>query len=364
MRTFICQLFTLFILTVSVGNICAQSKRIRIIAPDSTTVYEASRLNLNDIFSESTKEGDKVANDTAYYTNIVRRHSWLVGTGDSLSHDEALKKTLYYRLTMKNEKGYWQHIEAMNRDNHTYTNQYMYFKNYDPDNSIRQDIDSICQWFQFADFDGETILEERSYDSTGNLLFSLQFNRLPDNRIVASYNDKRGLPVDFDNDSRYKHGHVALITYNSSGLDSCIVYLDGAGNSRPSELKVYEKRIQYDENDEIIKSSYHNPAGDLMDTDGGVAYYTYTVDPEKNTLTRSNYDHNHNPVKPHYSSDILDNFQTKVWYMDKDGNVTQIAHFIMENGQLLKDEISNIHRITFAPDGSYTIFDINDKVTY
>lgn len=266
-------------------------QRIRIVDTDDASVKAARGTEL---IIDHTTPIEKA--DTAYYANIMRRYSWIVGRGDSLDLEAAKLLPVYYRFTMKNEKGHWQHIEAMAGDSLIEGAGFsLYFEAVD---STLQFASHTAQLFEYTDSDGTMLFEERSYDSRGQLLCSLQFNPNPDGRIIASYNNRLGFPVDFIENSVYTYGNVVAITYDSSGRECILDFMDGAGYCRQSLDGVYQVRFKYDNQDRVIERTNHNSVGDLMNDSRGVAITNIAYDAVTGQPVCSSLTADRQPVNP------------------------------------------------------------------
>lgn len=66
-----------------------------------------------------TVRGKVVKADTVYYRDVVRKYGWMEGLGDTITLATARHLPYYYRMSMKNSVGHWQHVEAMHGDSMT-----------------------------------------------------------------------------------------------------------------------------------------------------------------------------------------------------------------------------------------------------
>lgn len=62
---------------------------------------------------------DKTVKDYALYRDIIRKYTWYVGVGDEITQQTANHLPYYYKLSMKNNHGHWQRIQAMHQDTMT-----------------------------------------------------------------------------------------------------------------------------------------------------------------------------------------------------------------------------------------------------
>ena len=240
----------------------------------------------------------EVKEDTAYYANAGRKNSWIVGVGKELTKEEAMSLPHYYRMTMKNSKGHWQHIEAMSKEKPSVWegSHLLYGFERDYYNPEFFDFMAICQWFCFSNIEEEELIEERSYDDEGNLIASGQFNKHPDGRIIISYNGSNGLPLVFDEDVNYTYGNVFAVTYDQEGRDGKIEYFDGAGYPKPSLLGYYQERMKYNDYGVVLERTFHDQVGNLMNNSAGVAMEKRIIGPDGSFLETERYDKKHNLV--------------------------------------------------------------------
>lgn len=316
--------------------------------------------------AENKKEEEKA--DTAYYTEITRRYSWIEGLGEPISKELASTFPYYYRFTMKNSKGHWQHIETMQGEEPFYHRDdmlYGYFPQfkYDYEEHYANLASQISQWFCFSNLDEEELLEERSYDMDGNLLFSAQFNRHPDGRIIIAYNGSNGFPVEYDESNDYTYGNVFAVTYDDNGYDSKVEYYDAAGFPRPSVPGSYQDRFKYDENGKVLTYSFHNQIGTLINNKAGFALVEITNKSGDSIQEIRILDKDGKPVKPH--PEIIDvNFMISRKEYEETGRPYAVSFYIEEEGKIYPDEVRGVHKMIFDYSGekpAAKFFDRNNQ---
>lgn len=352
--------------------------KVRIVIPESVKT-NATRLVIKEKpkvstskqtaktrKTESKKEEEKA--DTAYYAEVTRRNSWIEGLGKPMTKEMALTFPHYYRLTMKNPKGHWQHIETMRGEEAAECPEgilYGYFTQFkfDYEEHYSELASQISQWFCFSNLDGEELLEERSYDRDGNLLFSAQFNRHPDGRIIIAYNGSNGFPVEYDEQNAYTYGNVFAVTYDDNGYDGIVEYFDGAGYPRPSIRDSYQDRYKYDQNGRRIESSCHNQIGTLIDNSAGFAVTKMTIENDGKQEEVRRYDKDGNLVKP--NPEMFDiNFMISIREYDESMRPCVVSFYMEEAGQLIPDEIRGVHKIVLDYSGEILVakyFDRNNQ---
>jgi hypothetical protein len=277
-----------------------KSPKFRIIDQKSYN-NEATKLVIEQQNKQHTTNKVSKA-DTLYFSDVIKCHSWLIGRGDSISHDVAMTLPIYYRFSLKNDKGHWQHIEAMHQNVYASENKLCcYFGSLSDsvpnrDESAYQLVGKAVQWFEYSDFEGENVVEERAYDDDSNLLYSLQYNPISDGRIIASYTDSSGLPIEFSEDANYTYGSVCAITYDKYGYDGLVEYMDAAGYDRTYTNGVYQIKRTYTADGILMEMAFRNAIGNLMNGTSGysVAKYDYS---DNHIIKETHFDKFHNKVK-------------------------------------------------------------------
>lgn len=329
--------------------------KTKLIEKDSLGLKSSeSKLDIAKLKSISKHGGQK--EDTLYCTEIVRRNSWIVGIGDTLTQEDALKRSTYFRLSMKNEHGHWQHIETMSKSEKKSSYKPMCYYDgieiNDVDDYLLTSINEISQWFEFSDLEGKDLLEERAYDAEGNLILTGMFHKHEDGRIIVCYNDSHGFPVDFKPDDGYTYGHVFAITYNDKGKDYIVECYDGAGYSRLNAFGCYQYRNIYDNRDYFLEKTCHNSVGHLMNNKFGFARRTYDVSADEKHNIRKHYDVDGNLVKPDMPVYLMSymGYMIEELEYDDDGEVKSWRYFIEKDGERENDEVDGVHCYVFEKD--------------
>ncbi|MBO4315679.1 MAG: hypothetical protein J5867_06945, partial [Prevotella sp.] len=226
--------------------------------------------------------------DYVLYRGLVRKYTWYEGLGAPISKDVAHHLPVYYKLSMKNDNGHWLHVEAMHQDSLTDQHgqeTYVLDKRNDKDESSkewREKLNTVAQWLFIADLEGNEVMEERAYDKEGNLVYSFIPVRNADGRVIGSYNDAWGLPVDMRENKDNTYGSVVCITYDHCGRDSIIDFLDGEGLRKYNSNGVDQQRYQYDDKDRIVLVTSHNMVGDYAIDNWGNCGNRYYYDDDGN----------------------------------------------------------------------------------
>ncbi len=269
-------------------------------------VNENTRLALSPA-GRSNKRQAEASPDQAgaseLYRGVIRKYTWYVGVGSPLSEEEASRLPYYFRLSMKNPQGHWQHLEALHRDTLTTRHNlstYVLDKQYDRDGrnaEWRKRLQSVAQWIQIPGLDGNEMIEERAYDAEGNMMYSFLPVRNADGRVTGSYNDAWGMPADLREDTTTTYGSVVCITYDTAGRDSIVDFLDGQGLRKYNSNGVYQQRYIYDADDRLLMSTSHNVVGDYITDNWGNCGIRYTYDDENHTRLLTVVDRNLLPMR-------------------------------------------------------------------
>ena len=274
----------------------------------------------------TVKKNKKVVEDCRLYRNVIRKFSWLVGVGKPIDKVTATHLPFYYKLSLKNEKGHWQHIEAMHGE--TLTSRHdtkAYFSDNKTDNAPANrewddKLKTIAQWFIFSDLEGDNVVEERSYDGDRNMIYSFQLVKTPDGRATGSYNNAWGQPADLREDSLNVYGSVVCVTYDRAGRDSIIDYLDGQGFRKQNSNGADRQYNVYDKQDRLVLVTSHNIVGDNIIDNWGNCGNRYVYDDIHNKYTTVRLDAELNPMRmPAYRADGTQTFIRRDMYKDKWG---------------------------------------------
>lgn len=302
-----------------------------------------SKLNISQLISASQKSKQNA--DTLYFADIDFKNMWIIGSGDTLTKEDAIRRPIYYRFTMKNSKGNWQHVEAMSNGLPAKASVsvciYDGINIGEVDEMLSSSLYEISQWFELSDLEGDELLEERSYDADGNLILTGLFHRLPDGRIIVSYNDSHGFPIDFLPDDNYTYGHVYALTLDGEGRSSNVEYLDGAGFARLGALGAYQHRIVRDEMGRVVERSYHNGAGNLMNNKFGYAKETTEYSPDGKRKISKHFDVDNNLVKS--TAPYILGYMIEEIEFDDMGGIKSWKYFTIENGEKVNDEVNGVH---------------------
>lgn len=279
----------LLFFTVSGINCYAQNLRPSIqINPTINSYNEGSQLK-----SKPTKPIQLKINQrkTQYvlYRNLIRRNLWFEGQGEPITQEVANQLPCYFRLSMKNDKGHYQFVEAMHgqelTNDHNVSPYIMDKIILTPDDTTANGWEarfaSVGQWLITSDLSGETVVEERAYEAkkeNANLVYAFQPIYNDSTHITGSYTDSWGLPIDINDSGDHYYGSVVSITLNSEGLDSIVDHIDAKGLCRYNQYGADQTRYIYDSKDRLISVTSHNTVGDRINDSRGICGTIYEYD--------------------------------------------------------------------------------------
>ena len=323
---------------------------------------------------QNNRKGNKTQNkepDYALYRSITHKFSWIVGVGDHITQEVANHLPYYFKLALKNKQGHWQHILAMHGDSLTsHHNLGTYIL--DPENDTseenrewRDKLSLVCQWYLTSDISGEHVVEERAYDKDGYMVYGFQPIHNGHNRVVGSYINGYGYPVDIAESEDYTYGNVVMITYDKFGYDSIIDYLDGKGLRRFNNDGVDQRQNIYDSKGRLLQSTSNNAVGDYMIDNWGNCGNLYKYNDAENSYTITRIDSELKPMRmPTGRAGYLDTYiHCKV----------MLDHWGREKEKIFLDDKGNpdttlqgIHRVVFEYSDNGILlnekyFDLNEK---
>lgn len=317
--------------------------------------------------------GQAIKVDTAYYRDVVRHYGWMDGLGDPITLETAMHLPYYFRMSMKNSAGRWQHVEAMHGNdpstNHT-IGTYIIDKNQSDDNLTNQEwlllLQTVTQWVFTSNFEGDEMVEERAYDADNNMIYSYSAIQNYDGRKTGSYNDAWGFPADMREDPDCTYGSVVCITYDRNGCDSIIDYLDGQGMRKYNNNGVDQDRYAYDDKGFVISHKSCNCVGDPIIDNWGNCGYSISYDQEKGTKTIIYRDRDWKPMRlPANRAATEETFIRCDYQYDQWGR--QISATILTADGKPDTTLSGIHIIRYIYDDGGSIlskeyYDINNKL--
>lgn len=311
-----------------------------------------TNLKIEKEITRSVLRNDKKQEIFKLYKNVIRKYSWYEGVGEPISQEVANKLPLYYKLSMPNKKGHWQYIQAMYQDtmttNHPQT-PYVLDKNYDKDEVSRKwrdEVAKVTQWFIVSDLDGNVVVEERAYDKNNYMVYSFIPVKVKPNKIIGSYNDSFGLPIDMRPDSTSTYGSTVAITFDRCGRDSIIDNLDGAGYNKFNSNGVDQTRYIYDDKDRKVLQTSHNLLGDYIKDNWGNCGHKYIYNDSTGVVSIICIDEELKPMrKPSVKADGLGTYIRCDITFDEYGRTVK-REFLNETG-VPDVTLTGLHRIEY-----------------
>lgn len=276
----------------------------------SNFIQLLSPINTANIHSKLTPATISKISKPQYilYRNLIRRNLWLEGQGEPITQEVADQLPYYFRLSMKNDKGHYQFVEAMHgqdlSDAHTVSPYIMDKIILAPDDTTANGWEarfaSVGQWLITSDLSGERVVEERAYEAkreNANLVYAFQPIYNDSTHITGSYTDSWGLAIDINDSGDHYYGSVVSITLNSEGLDSIVDHIDAKGLCRYNQYGADQTRYIYDSKDRLISVTSHNTVGDRIDDNRGICGTIYEYDDADNSCIITHVDKDLDPTR-------------------------------------------------------------------
>ena len=318
-----------------------------------------SRAQRSTIIGETNtfnKIGEvKRSDDYVLYRDVVRRYTWLEGLGEPITQEVANHLPYYFRLSMKNNAGHYQMVEALHGNALTTDHplsSYILDKYNDTDEKNqewRKRLLTVGQWLFYSDLSGKNVVEERAYEAKSDnaqLVYAMQVVQNDSTHVTLTYLDSWGLPADMNEDDSYTYGSVVYITYDKNGCDAIVDYLDGEGYRKSNTNGVDQERYVYDEQYRRIQITSNNCVGDYAIDNWGNCGVQYIYDDINNTYSIIHIDENLQPMRmPSMRANDESTYIRCDISKDKWGRISEEV-FLTENGE--KDTtLSGIHRIMY-----------------
>ena len=338
------------------GRLRPQSQTVKVDPGETITNKEIYKKQQKIGNTSTMLKGIEITGDYVLFRDVVRRFTWLEGLGEPISQEEANHLPYYYRLSMKNDAGHYQLVEALHgmllTSSHPLST-YILDKENDTgekNEEWRKDLSTIGQWLFYSDLSGENVVEERAYEAKekdAKLVYSMQPVRNDSNHVTIAYTDSYGYPADMNEDYRFTYGSVVYITYDKQGYDSIIDYLDGDGYRKTNTNGVDQTRYVYDDKGRLLLISSNNCVGDYAIDNWGNCGIKYIYNDKMNTYSKICVNKDLNPMRmPSIRAGIEDTYIRCDIKKDPWGREIEA---IMLTAEGKKDAtLAGIHRITYS----------------
>lgn len=334
-------------------------KNHREISPQNAENKSKSKAQRSTIVGKTNtfnKIGEvKLSNDYVLYRDVVRRYTWLEGLGEPITQEVANRLPYYFRLSMKNDAGHYQMVEALHGNTLTTEHPlstYILDKYNDTDEKNqewRKRLLTVGQWLFYSDISGKNVVEERAYEAKSDnaqLVYAMQVVQNDSTHVTLTYLDSWGLPADMNEDDSYTYGSVVYVTYDKNGCDAIVDYLDGEGYRKSNTNGVDQERYVYDEQYRRTQITSNNCVGDYAIDNWGNCGVRYIYDDVNNTYSIIHIDENLQPMRmPSMRANDEDTYIRCDISKDEWGRISEEV-FLTEYGE--KDTtLSGIHRIVY-----------------
>lgn len=300
----------------------------------------------------------------AYYSNIVKKHGWMVGVGEAMTLEEASHLNCYYKLSLKNNAGNWTCIEALDGCGNLTTSHSMvtylinHYRDDDPgaNAEITSALSTVCKWEFIGDCSGENVIEERALDVEGQLVYSFRpvkvTGKTPNftEKYIGSYADRYGRPMymrtdSLGNDAGY--ANFVNITRDGRGFDVILAYVDRNGYPQKNRDGAYMTILDYDDQGRQIMEASANVVGDyIIDSWGNCGWNT--VYPEPGVRETTYRDASWEPMRMPVNRKGSDNVYGYRYFSDEYGRDT-LVRVIDQKGEADTNQFG-VHEVRYQYD--------------
>lgn len=264
-----------------------------------TNPYNKSSKSVNP-------RNNRVPEDSAYYQHFIKRNGWFEGHGPKLTLKEASHLGCYYKFSKKNDAGHWTLMQAFDgygnlTTNHSYA-AYILDQNDENDaganRAWKEKMQSMCQIEIIGSSDGKEVIQERSLDASGNVVFAGIPTRTGLNTYLYSYIDSWGRPAYIRTDSLGNdlgYANFVEVTRDDRGFEILFKFTDRNGIPAKNKDGAYMSKREYDDEGNELKSMSLNILGNRIIDDFGNCGMEYTYDNKGNMLTAMSHNEDWKP---------------------------------------------------------------------
>ncbi len=302
--------------------------QIRNLNINNPTLPQKNKKVKKSILSIST-----ILEDTLYAISIKKQHGWILPL-QTVNKKEYKKYPQIYRFTKRNTAGNWCRVECITGRGDLKGkgfNTYIVRSELEKDSLANKDWTKKIFWTCRLDFIsdpvGENVIQERAYNSSGNLVYSFSISPLNSNSsvFVGSYRDMYGLPAEMRNDKDFSYGTLVYLERDKWGNDSIVKFMDSKGYVKPNYSGVYCEQFIYDEFGRLLRSQSLDSNGELVNDNLGYCGMEYQYDKRHNKIkaiymdadwTPSSINIGYNGIKEIYKYDDLSRL-IEIKYIDQ-----------------------------------------------
>lgn len=251
--------------------------------------------------------------DTLYAISTKKQNGWLAPL-QTVDKKDIGKYPNLYRFSNKNSAGNWCRVESVDGNGSFIAGKFSTYivKSNERKDSLANDdwkrkIDKTCRLDLISDPLGERVIQERAYDSYGDLIFSFSISPLgtEKNIFVGSYRDTYGLPAEMRNDKDFAYGTLVYIERDKWGNDSIVRYMDSKGYGKPNSDGVFCEQFIYDEFGRLLRDQSMDSNGMLVNDNMGYCGVEYQYDNRHNIIRATYMDDDWKPVKVKNCLDVI-----------------------------------------------------------
>lgn len=311
--------------------------------------------------------------DTVYCHSTAKRHGWFMPLG-MLTKEQAAHRSSSYMFTGKNKQGHWtkmETIDARGRHVPARISPYIMKLNSENDTLVNSEwakkVGTGCIFEFIPDPSGETIIQERAYDSDYNLIYAYSRTPIGNNQYIGSYRDVHGLPAEMRDEPGYQYGTLVLLTEDAAGNDMKVTYIDSNRKHKRNADGVFAEMYQYDQAGDLVMTYSVDSLGNNVIDDWGNCAMIYSWGDNHCMVSATHADNFLKPMRMMSEKAGDDRGVIKcVCDYDEFSRQTQVR-FVDENDN---DDVNlaGIHRITYEYDDYGNLlhikhFDKNNNLT-
>ena len=252
----------------------------------------------------------QIEEDTVYAISLKKQHGWTMPL-QVVNKKDIHRYNKIYRFSRKNATGNWCRVECINGHGKYVPESFQTYivkADSESDSDVkasyawRLKMQSLCRIDLISDPLGEKVIQERAYDSDGDLVFSFSIFPIDSNGkvFVGNYRDCYGLPAEMRPDKEFSYGTLVYIERDKWGNDSIVKYMDSKGYVKPNSDGVYCHQYIYDELGRLISERSMDSNGSAVNDESGVCGVEYEYDNKHNKISDTYMGEDWKPISVDY----------------------------------------------------------------